>query len=118
MVRVRCLSRSLWLLAAAAGQGCGSGDAAGLGPPDGAVPVGLEEVASGLSFPLALTAPPGDPRLFIVEKGGAIRVVKEGALLPTPFLDLAGRVSTGGEQGLLDLAFDPAYATTGRFLVH
>jgi glucose/arabinose dehydrogenase len=120
MVRVRCLSPSPWLLAAAAvaAQGCGSGDAAGLGPPDGAVPVGLEEVASGLSFPLALTAPPGDPRLFIVEKGGAIRVVKEGALLPTPFLDLAGRVSTGGEQGLLDLAFDPAYATTGRFLVH
>ena len=68
-------------------------------------------MASGLSFPLYLTAPAGDAaRLFIVEKGGAIRIVKDGALLPTPFLDLTGRVSTGGEQGLLGLAFDPAYA--------
>jgi glucose/arabinose dehydrogenase len=75
-------------------------------------------VATGLSFPVALTAPAGDPRLFIVEKGGAIRIVKEGALLPTPFLDLTGRVSTGAEQGLFDLAFDPGYATNGRFIVH
>ena len=53
-----------------------------------------------------------------MEKGGAIRIVKDGALLPTPFLDLAGQVSTGSEQGLLGLAFDPAYATNGRFVVH
>ena len=109
--------RTLWLPVALT-VGCGSGDAAGLGPPDGAVPVGLQEVASGLSFPLALTAPPGDARLFIIEKGGGVRVVREGVLLPTPFLDLSGRVATGGEQGLLDVAFDPAYATTGRFIVH
>jgi glucose/arabinose dehydrogenase len=114
---IRFPPRTLYLLAVLAG-GCGSGDAAGLGPPDGAVPVALQEVASGLSFPLALTAPPGDPRLFIVEKGGAVRIVREGVLLPTPFLDLGGRVSTGDEQGLLDLAFDPAYATNGRFIVH
>jgi len=75
-------------------------------------------VASGLSFPLYLTAPAGDARLFIVEKGGAIRIVKDGALLPVPFLSLAGRVATGDEQGLLGLAFDPAYATSGRFVVH
>jgi glucose/arabinose dehydrogenase len=88
-------------------------------PPAGMVPVGLQDVASGLSVPLYLTAPAGDPtRLFIVEKGGAIRVVKDGALLPTPFLDLTGRVSTGGEQGLFGLAFDPAYADNGRFVVH
>jgi glucose/arabinose dehydrogenase len=80
--------------------------------------VGLEEVAAGLAFPVALTAPANDPRLFIVEKGGAIRVVREGTLLPAPFLDLSAKVSTGGEQGLLDLAFDPAYATSGRFFVH
>jgi glucose/arabinose dehydrogenase len=97
---------------------CGAGDAAGPGPPDGTVPVGLEEVAAGLAFPVALTAPANDPRLFIVEKGGAIRVVREGTLLPAPFLDLSAKVSTGGEQGLLDLAFDPAYATSGRFFVH
>ncbi|MDQ3138720.1 MAG: PQQ-dependent sugar dehydrogenase, partial [Gemmatimonadota bacterium] len=98
---------------------CGSDGGAGTGPPDGTVPVGLEEVVSGLSFPLYLTAPVGDAaRLFIVEKGGAIRIVKDGALLPTAFLDLAGRVSTGGEQGLLGLAFDPGYADNGRFAVH
>ena len=85
---------------------------------DGPVPVGLQEVAAGLDFPLYLTAPPGDSRLFIVEKGGAIRIVKDGSLLPTPFLDLSSLVSTGGEQGLLGLAFDPAYATDGRFVVH
>jgi hypothetical protein len=88
------------------------------GPPEGEVPVGLEEVAAGLSFPLYLTSPPGDSRLFIAEKGGAIRLVKDGALLPAPFLDLTGKVSTGGEQGLLGLAFDPGYATNGRLVVH
>ena len=87
-------------------------------PPDGPVPVALQAVATGLAMPLYLTAPTGDPRLFIVEKGGAIRVVQDGALLPTPFLDLSARVSGGPEQGLFGLAFDPNYATSGRFLVH
>jgi glucose/arabinose dehydrogenase len=52
-----------------------------------------------------------------VEKGGAIRIVQNGALLPAPFLDLSAKVSTGNEQGLLGLAFDPQYATNGRFVV-
>ncbi len=97
---------------------CASGDGGPAGPAEATLPVALREVASGLTFRLYLTAPPGDPRLFIVEKGGAIRIVKDGGLLPTPFLNLAGRVSTGNEQGLLGLAFDPAYATSGRFVVH
>jgi glucose/arabinose dehydrogenase len=80
--------------------------------------VALQEVASGLSFPLYLTAPDGDPRLFIVEKGGTIRIVEGDALLPDPFLDISGQVSTGSEQGLLGLAFDPEYAANGRFVVH
>jgi glucose/arabinose dehydrogenase len=75
-------------------------------------------VGWGLRFPVYLPAPAGDARLFIVEKGGAIRIVKDGALQPAPFLSLADRVSTGGEQGLLGLAFDPAYAASGRFVVH
>lgn len=79
----------------------------------------LLEMASGLSFPLYLTAPPGDAtRLFIVEKTGTIRIVKDGTLLATPFLDISGQVSGGGEQGLLGLAFDPNYASNGRFFVH
>jgi len=118
MERAITLTSVLCLLAFAA---CGAGGAGGLTeppPPDGPVPVALQEVAAGLVFPLYLTAPPGDPRLFIVEKGGAIRIVKDGGLLPAPFLDLGSRVSGGAEQGLLGLAFDPAYATNGRFVVH
>ncbi len=88
-------------------------------PPAGPVSVGLQEVVSGLGFPDGLTAPPGDThRLFIVEKGGLIRIVRDGTLLPAPFLDLSSRVSTRREQGLLGLAFDPDYASNGRFIVH
>jgi glucose/arabinose dehydrogenase len=113
------LPLALVLVGLLAADGCGSGQAITTGPPEGAVSLGLQEVASGLSFPVYLTAPPGDTsRLFVVERGGAIRVVKEGALLPTPFLDLTGRVGTIGEQGLFALAFDPGYATNGRFIVH
>ena len=79
----------------------------------------LLEVVTGLSFPLYLTAPPGDlDRLFIVEKAGIIRIVKGGTLLPAPFLDIRGQVASVGEQGLLGLAFDPDYGATGQFLVH
>ena len=82
------------------------------------VPTGLKTVATGLDFPLYLTTAPGDNnRLFIVEKGGLIRIIKNGALLETPFLDIRNLVSTGGEQGLLGLAFDPGYVTNGRFYV-
>ncbi len=86
-------------------------------PPDPATGLSLEDVGT-FSFPILLTAPPGDARLFVVQKGGAIRVVKSGATLPTPFLNLAGRISTGGEQGLLGLAFHPGYATNGLFVVN
>ena len=119
MRRVHTLRFAAWLFGLVPAAACGSDGAAGVDPPTGTVPVGLQEVASGLSFPLYLTAPPGDlARLFIVEKTGAIRIVRDGVLLPAPFLDLAGRVSTGAEQGLLGLAFDPAYADNGRFVVH
>jgi glucose/arabinose dehydrogenase len=88
-------------------------------PVPGPVSLGLQQIASGLRFPLYVTSPPGDERLFVVEKGGAIRVIKGGTLLSAPFLDLTPKVvSTGGEQGLLGLAFAPDYATSGRFFVH
>lgn len=86
--------------------------------PEGPESVALQQVASGLAFPLYLTAPSGDSRLFIVEKGGRILIVKDGALLPTPFLDLSAQVSTGSEQGLLGLAFHPQYPANGRLFVH
>ena len=101
-----------------AGASCGDDARAPADPPDGAVELGLEQVASGLAFPLALTAPAGDARLFVVEKPGRIRIIANGALLAQPFLDIASKVSTGGEQGLLGLAFDPQYASSGRFFVN
>lgn len=82
------------------------------------VMLGLESVASGLSQPTFLTAPAGDNRLFIVERPGRIRIVANGALLPTPFLDMTAKTSTDGERGLLSMAFHPQYAQNGSFFVY
>lgn len=98
---------------------CGTDDPSapgGGGDPSGAVV--LTEIVGGLDRPVHLTAPPGDPRMFVVEKTGAIRIVEDGTLRPTPFLDLGGTISTGGEQGLLSLAFHPDYQDTGEFFVN
>ncbi|MES2708515.1 MAG: PQQ-dependent sugar dehydrogenase [Verrucomicrobiota bacterium] len=78
----------------------------------------LQQAATGFSQPLFVTAPEGDSRLFVVEKGGTVRVVQGGSTLPAPFLDLSSSVSTAGEGGLLGLAFDPNYATNGRLYVN
>jgi len=78
----------------------------------------LQPVAQGLSSPLALTAPAGDARLFIVEQPGRIRVVKNGTLLAAPYLDLSAKLTSGGERGLLGLAFHPNFATNGYFYVN
>jgi glucose/arabinose dehydrogenase len=78
------------------------------------IPAGFTEalVASGLSSPTAMQFAP-DGRLFVCEQAGRLRVIKDGALLPTPFLTLS--VSSVGERGLLGVAFDPAFATN-RFV--
>ena len=86
-------------------------------PPPGGAP-GLQLVSEALEFPLGLTAPPDDDRLFVVEKGGFVRIIDGGTLLPEPFLDLSDQVSSRAEQGLLGLAFPPDYVTSGRFYVH
>ncbi|CAH0353564.1 sorbosone dehydrogenase family protein [Aquabacterium sp. CECT 9606] len=75
-------------------------------------------VASDLSQPVYLTAPTGDNRLFVLEKGGTVRIIANGQTLATPFLDLSTKVDTAGERGLLGLAFDPGYASNGRFYVN
>jgi glucose/arabinose dehydrogenase len=81
-------------------------------------PFGLETVAEGLDHPVFVTAPAGDPRLFIVEQPGRIRIMVDGAVGDTPFLDIAELISSGGERGLLGLAFHPDYASNGRFFVN
>ena len=53
-----------------------------------------------------------------MEKGGTIRIIQDGSVLPEPFLDISGQVSGRAEQGLLGLAFLPDYATSGRFVIH
>ena len=79
----------------------------------------LQEVAQGLATPVFLTSPTGDPRLFILEKPGRIRIVENGQLVATPFLDLTDRVgSRSNEQGLLGLAFHPEYASNGYLFVN
>jgi len=76
-------------------------------------------VTSGLSSPVYLTAPTGDTaRLFVVEQSGQIRIVQHGQLLPAAFLDIHTRLVSGGEQGLLSVAFHPNYATNGYLYVN
>ncbi len=76
-------------------------------------------VDSGLTQPVHVSAPAGDARrLFVVEQPGRIRVVKDGQLLFTPYLDLTDRVLSGGERGLLSVAFHPAFATNGKLYVY
>ncbi len=83
-------------------------------PPE----LGLAPVAQGLDSPVYLTAPERDPRLFVVEQRGRIRILSKGRLLPKPFLDLTDRVRDGGERGLLSVAFHPRYAQNGYLYVN
>jgi glucose/arabinose dehydrogenase len=76
-------------------------------------------VVSGLVHPLDLQSAAGDTeRLYVVEQGGRIRIVRNGQLQAAPFLDLAARISSGGERGLLGLAFHPLFATNRRLFVN
>lgn len=84
----------------------------------GALSVEPRVIADGFDQPLFLTAPPGDPRLFVVEQVGRIRIVADGAVAEQAFLDIRDQVRSGGERGLLGLAFHPDYAANGRFFVN
>ena len=86
------------------------------------LPVGaaiqLTQIVAGLSSPLFVGhAGDGTGRLFIVERGGQIKVLPPGSATPTVFLNITSRVQSGGEQGLLGLAFHPVYESNGRFFV-
>lgn len=83
----------------------------------------LTEIASGFDAPLFLVSPSGDSsRMFVLEQGGKVRLIKDGILLPSPFLDLGSDgldlISFSGERGLLGLAFHPNYNSNGRFWVN
>jgi glucose/arabinose dehydrogenase len=106
--------------------GCGNDErvANAASPPASAASVAalstlqLEKVAEGLTNPVYITSPAGDPRLFVVEQAGRIRILRNGRLVPTPFLDIRSSVRSGGEQGMLSMAFHPDYRTNGFFYVN
>ena len=75
--------------------------------------------ASGFSTPIAFVQDPSDPTVqFVVEQGGLIRVIRNGTVQATPFLNISDRIVSGGERGLLGLAFPSDYATSRRFYVN
>ncbi|HKG40389.1 MAG TPA: PQQ-dependent sugar dehydrogenase [Conexibacter sp.] len=114
----RSSTLSLLVVAAfAALAACGSTPAGSEPGRTAAAGVKLTKVGT-FSSPDYVTQPPGDRRrLFVVEQGGRIRVVRDGRVLRAPFLDISSKLVSGGEQGLLGLAFAPDYARSGRFYV-
>jgi len=73
---------------------------------------GLTLVQGGFTAPLLVTSPrDGSGRLFVVEQGGRIKIIKNGSTNATPFLNVSSKITTGGERGLLGLAFHPGFAT-------
>jgi glucose/arabinose dehydrogenase len=83
-------------------------------------PIGLQSVVEhAFSKPVFLTTSPDNTdRFFVVEQGGRIFILAGGQLKPSPFLDIAESLSTGGERGLLGLAFHPRYSSNGRIFVN
>ncbi len=85
--------------------------------PTASAAVRLQRVLHGLSSPVYLTSPPGDTRLFVVEKCGVIRIDRGGRLLRRSFLNITRNVSCVSEEGLLSMAFDPDYKHNRFFYV-
>lgn len=78
----------------------------------------LSDIGPSFTNPTFVTAPPGDDRLFVVERAGIIRIVRNGAVAAQPWLDISAKVFTGGEGGLLSLAFDPDFGSNGYVYVY
>src|SRR5439155_14861057 len=98
------------VIAALPGAACGARQAAALH---------LKLFASGFDSPVFVGGPRSQPgRLYVVEQPGVIRVLVNGHLRAQPFLDIHAMVKSGGEQGLLSVAFDPKYVTNHRFYVY
>ncbi len=79
----------------------------------------FQQIATGFARPVYVThAGDGSGRLFVVEQAGIIKIIRNGQTLATPFLDIRDRVESGGEKGLLSVAFHPKYKENGRFFVN
>jgi glucose/arabinose dehydrogenase len=81
----------------------------------------LEKVVSGINTPLAMVQPPGDSRMFVIEQNGRIKIIENGKLNPTPFLDIRSKIvplmADFDERGLLGIAFHPKFKDNGKFYV-
>ena len=102
---------------------CGSGAASERGTTRPAARASVTAVrlvrVAVLSAPTAIAAAPADNRrVYVTEQRGVVRVVRGGRLVARPFLDISGKVQSGGEQGLLGIAFPPDHAASGRFYVY
>src|SRR5438552_1004586 len=108
------------LLLVAVGLACGCGGSAISSPSPGPTPsLGLSSIITGLHAPLDMQQPNDNTgRFFIVEQGGTIRILQNGALLAPAFLDISGKVVMQGESGLLGLAFHPNYTQNRQFYVN
>ncbi len=99
----------------------GTSASAGSAHPDlSGVQLALQLAVTGLASPVFVTsAHDGSGRLFVLEQAGRVRVVKDGQLVPASYLDLTGQIASGGERGLLGLAFAPGFGPSeGRLYVH
>ncbi len=117
MIRVLCASVATLAIAACHSDSTGPGDGGSPLPPG----IGLKLdpfISAGLASPVFLAQPLNDGRIFVVEQGGRIRVIRNGVLQTTPFLDISARVLSGGERGLLSVAFHPQYASNHFFYVY
>ncbi len=93
--------------------------AGALPPPSADAAVFWYRVFAGIGSPIEVThAGDGSNRLFLVQQTGRIFIAKAGVVLPTPFLDVGGLISGGGERGLLGLAFHPQFASNRQFFVN
>ncbi len=79
---------------------------------------GVDLVISGLDQPVRLVAPDGDPRLFVVQRNGLIRVFDQSGAEQDTLLDIRPQTTTGSERGLLGLAFPSDHTSTGRFYIN
>lgn len=89
----------------------------------GSLSVTFKTIATGLSSPVYLSGVPDSTgRLFVVDQTGQIQIIQNGVVLPTPFLDVSSRLvgltPSYDERGLLGLAFDPNYASNGKFYTY
>jgi glucose/arabinose dehydrogenase len=124
-VAVASIRIAVLLVAALAVSACGQpsrpeGSAVAAAPASAlaGVTVAAEIAIQGLSNPVDVAnAGDGSGRLFVVEQAGSILIVRNGAVLGQPFLDIHERIASGGERGLLGLAFHPDFPTDPRFFV-